>query len=404
MLTFYENLPISNTVALFDLKQLLVSVGGWIVQSSSDGTTFDPNGDVIVSGGGGPGGLANNNAWFRISSGDGAIEWTLQRGPNTTSWRVKLGRAAFDAGTPGPTQTPQTVDPNDSMVVVGAGTDAVPQFGQLMGGGDGATRVKAAVDDANSSFYFAGFPSGGGNPTAAFILERMALHEPRDQFPFVMYSPVNDRFVNGGLSGQTTSISGQSTFSPDGTDRPPLTNGTGGRGITALRYSDGSGTTMVPNNSPVDPITGAHSIWTMAVARLAQGVTGNAMYKGVYQLMRWNGVPGSATGDTYSLDSPRDRIVIGDINLPWNGTVPTNGAASTDRTASMLVDWNVSYSETFVGSNIEIAYLMEGYDSLGQLVTWTALFPDFSATEYDGPNTPITNVAISGRNVAATAF
>jgi hypothetical protein len=46
-----------------------------------------------------------------------------------------------------------------------------------------------------------------------------------------------------------------------------------------------------------------------------------AGYKGVGTVMKWNSVLRSI-GDTQAQNTVRDRIIMGDVSLPWDGSVP----------------------------------------------------------------------------------
>jgi hypothetical protein len=49
------------------------------------------------------------------------------------------------------------------------------------------------------------------------------------------------------------------------------------------------------------------------------GVTG---YKGVCALMKYNSVVRSV-GDTQAQNTVRDRVIMGDMSFPWDGSVPS---------------------------------------------------------------------------------
>jgi len=79
--------PSTFAECAFRLKQIMVTAG-WVVKSSSDGTTFNSTGDQITSANTGAGGMNNNNAWFRIQDPAGGREFTLQKGGAAT-YQVK---------------------------------------------------------------------------------------------------------------------------------------------------------------------------------------------------------------------------------------------------------------------------------------------------------------------------
>ena len=117
--------------AIYDFKQLLVSAG-WVVKSSSDGTTYNAAGDQISHGGAGANGMDNTRAWFRIQDPAGLREFTIQNASTgSTNWRVKYSAVdRFTGGSPGATQTPSATD---EAVLLGGGTDAAPTFATWFG-------------------------------------------------------------------------------------------------------------------------------------------------------------------------------------------------------------------------------------------------------------------------------
>lgn len=115
--------PDTNAHA-FEIKELLKSAG-WIVKSSSDGTTVDSSGDSLTSSDAVAGGLGNALSWFRIQIPGGEFELTFQF-TNTQSsnnhYRVKASETPFTTGGTA-TETPSSTD---EQVIKGGGTDAAP--------------------------------------------------------------------------------------------------------------------------------------------------------------------------------------------------------------------------------------------------------------------------------------
>lgn len=382
MLVFHEDLPADEAIGTFDLKTLL-RLNQWTILESSDGTTYNPAGDQISHGGTGAGGLDNALAWWLMLSPDGRLWISVQRGSggSPNNYRLKVMRAAPTVGASA-TQTPATVSSNDEIVLLGGGTDAAPSFQALIGGAAGSTRVKAAVDDQDGRFFLAGFPDGGGNPNTALVVDRPAQLDTGDVFPWVVYCTGSNHFAASSMSGGLTNIV---TFPPGG----------GGSGVTLSAVTRRGGANLViPNGCAVDPITADNGVADIALGRRGSD-GGNPCWKGVSTLMKWNCVTGSATGDTYSLSTVRDRIVIRDVNLPWTGNVPVNGAASTDRPASQHESLEADVTGLTIGINSSAKYLMQAFDSVtGDLYLWVANAPDFAGAGYPGPNSP-TQVAVS---------
>jgi hypothetical protein len=378
-----ESLPASNAIAVFNLKTEL-KAHGWTVPSSSDGTTYNASGDQITTGASGAGGLDNASAWFRLRSANGLVEFTVQRGtggaPN--NYRIKIGKTAFTAGSPSATQTPTVADPTyDEKVALGGGTDAAPSFGALIGA-VGTTRIKTMVDDATGEFYMAGFPDGGGNPNCAFMLTGFDGYDPDDTWPYMVYVVSTGAWTGSAMSSTTGNCF---SWMPED----------GGLPVTVLpQLATIAGNTLYPGGAAVDPITGNHPIPKVSVGRGA-GDNAGICYKGFANLFRWVGIAGDATGDTYTLSTTRDWIVMRSCALPWDGSSPTNGVATTDRTGSDLVNLPEEYSLVVVGG-AGVVYVMIASDSVTDApYTWVSNGrADYDGDGYPGPNAP-TNVAIA---------
>jgi hypothetical protein len=116
---------------LYRLKEEL-KLAGWVVKSSSDGTTYNASSDIITGFGAGAGGMNNSRAWFRIAPADNHCQRTYQidsNGATRGRWRIKRTPGTFSSGAPA-----ATVTPSDSIETIesGGGTDAAPTFGQIV--------------------------------------------------------------------------------------------------------------------------------------------------------------------------------------------------------------------------------------------------------------------------------
>src|SRR5688572_23586724 len=112
-LTCTKTTPATNALAMFALKEALVDEG-WIVVSSSDGSTYNAAGDQITTGASGAGGLDNSDAWFRLRMPEyqgRERELMVQRGGSGQSWRIAYSHEdTFDSGTPDATTIPEATD------------------------------------------------------------------------------------------------------------------------------------------------------------------------------------------------------------------------------------------------------------------------------------------------------
>lgn len=118
----------NGSEAIFELKAVLKSAG-WVVQRSSDGTTYNSSGDQISHADSGAGGMANSSAWFVIRDPGDSHEWCFQRGTSNTFWRVKV--SPLDRFTGGSPDNNTVSSATDEQLVHGSGTDASPTHSTL---------------------------------------------------------------------------------------------------------------------------------------------------------------------------------------------------------------------------------------------------------------------------------
>lgn len=313
--TFSKTTPTSGAVALYDFKTQLKSAG-WSVKSSGDATTFNSTGDQIASGASGATGLANTNAWFRIQSPDGYGEFTFQRGGTNLLWRIKYSRANhFTGGSPSATRTPSATD---ELILHGGGTDASPTYTTVFAA-DGSYRWNVGTETSSPyTFWACSIPTGGGASLTTIIQDYFLAAEPTDGN---LYLIITCAAVNGLTTG-ATNINGQgrglgSTVRTV-TSLAAVTPTTA-IDVAAMSYNSGA-TTIYPDAGVTNPISGKDEVFPILWARGSS--VANPGYKGIGYMVKWVGLNRSA-GDTLTINSTRDRIIIGSVSLPWDGSVPT---------------------------------------------------------------------------------
>jgi hypothetical protein len=307
----------TGAIAVFNLKETL-KTGGWLVKSSSDGTTYNSTGDQIVSGAAGATGLANSNAWFRIQApGTPHREFTFQRGSNT-SWRIKYSTAAnFTGGSPGATQTPSATD---EQLLLGTGTDAAPSTATWFSADAGyLTHIGVGTGGSDGyGFYIVNLLNGGSNTAGCLVLDPINAGITEDVDQCVLYT------------GITTGCFTTSILASEGSSGADRVVGWIGKGLTgegfvsipANQYFSG-GNTVVPGNLGTNPFNSKDDtipIFFMRRVALVNPVG----YKGIGGLMKWVGTTRSI-GDTLSTSASgsKDRIIINAVSLPWNGSTPS---------------------------------------------------------------------------------
>lgn len=315
---FSKTTPTTGAVAMFNLKELL-KTAGWTVMSSSDGTTYNAGGDQISSGAAGANGMANNNAWFRIRSpaGAGAVEYIFQRGTTNLVWRGKRSRTAgFTGGSPSATQTPSATDEGTFL---GGGTDAAPTFAGFHTT-DNTYRWNVGADNASPYGWWAGaFTTGGGAIHAVLAHDPLTGTEPTDadQFMGIMACTGQSGYSNAHLTSEVQTATTRFCFS-QAISAAPAAGFLLWSGCTL--HNNIQNALVAPTGLPTNPITTKDEVFPIVWARRSALATPG--YKGVSTIMKWTGTT-RTTGDTLSVSSTRDRIIYGDVSLPWDGTVPT---------------------------------------------------------------------------------
>lgn len=313
---FSKTTPLTGPIAMYEFKTLL-KAQGWTVPRSSDGTTYNAAADIIVSGAAGAGGLANANAWFILRDPAGVAEISVQRMTNTV-WRIKWSRSArFTGGSPGATQTPSAAD---EYIVFGAGTDAAPSGGSILST-DGLYRWYGAADSAAPyGWWFGAWLSAAGTPATAFVYDPVVPANNTDSNQYIFYL---SGAAGGGQVFTATTSNGLQSESPSPTINMTagyVPNAGSGAATIFQAATLNTATIVVPALLGGNPISGLDEVFPMYWMR--RGALATPGLKGYSTLMKWHGTTRS-TGDTLSITTSRDRIVIKDVNLPWDGTTPT---------------------------------------------------------------------------------
>jgi hypothetical protein len=311
---FTKTTPATGAQAMYEFKERL-KTQGWTVPESSDGTTYNGAGDQITAGGTGAGGMANDYAWFRIQhpSGAGFDEFSIQRGTTNLIWRIKHSRVSgFVTGSPDAVTVSAA---SDEAILYGGGTDAAPTFTTVFAT-DNTYRWNVGADSSSPYGWWAGaFPTGGGDPTTAIVFEALAGYEPTDAYLHAIYIANLNPFLASGLSTETFSATNKFWSLKAAASPTVYTN------FTAMVFwAVSPAAQAVPDGLPTNPITVYDEVFPIPLAR--RSALGDPGWKGLTTLMKWTGTS-RTTGDTLSVLATRDRIVYGNVSLPWDGTVPT---------------------------------------------------------------------------------
>jgi len=315
-------LPTTGSDAIFQFKTFLVSVMGWTVIQSSDGTTVY-SGDGLYHYHPGPNGLANDRAWFTIQVAGSTRQFSFQHVDNVIdiftnkTWRIKYSYFGFD--------TPNYLRPfvatphsssGDDQVIYGGGTDTFPTFGTLFKQ-DGTYTQQIMGDPATNAVCFFCHTNEMVIPPTAFVFDAMAAgsYDPSDIEPYITYVSGNtlNTFSVADLNDNTA------PYCPGGW----LYKGLPGEGfakIPGLTFANYDSGYSVPYNIGSNSYTFQDQFFPIVYARptLTPPVP-PAGYKGVSSLMQWCGTQRVKLG-VIGLAAPGDHVIVNNVVLPWNNT------------------------------------------------------------------------------------
>jgi len=309
--------PATGSAAIFRLKTAL-KTAGWTVTKSSDGTTYNATGDQITLATSGAGGMANNSAWFIVSSPSVTYprQIAIQRGTTNLDWKVKYSaNSGFGTGTS--TQMPAAAD---EVILFGGGTNASPTFAQLLGT-DNTYRIniRAGGLAENYGFIFITNISGSAVINTNFILDPMLP----GTFAAADIDPCCINIEYNSIAALNTNLV-LSTASPQGW----LKKGLAGAGFVRIQYCYiyANTTTVYPGGAGQNPFTTFDETVPILCARQS-ALAAPFGFKGVSSTLSYNGVF-RASGDTLNVSTSKDRLIISGnatstlvyVSIPWNGT------------------------------------------------------------------------------------
>lgn len=309
-----QTTPATAADALFSLKALLVSAG-WTVGSSGTGSAgagsgiYNGSGDAITT----AALMANNSAWYRIVSPLGASgpQYVIQQG-TVNNGNINILATSYGIAGAGTASTPNALTSGLQIRSTGVSTFQT----------NGTYRFWAAADNAAPyGFWFAGIPIGGGSISGLNVLAPLSSTNVGDVTPYVFISNAsNNNVLWSSITSATNNVTSNGVYAY----LPGTTTFTATIGFlpTNQSFVGGSQTlaaTAGGGGYGVDPLTGKDALFPIMFAR-ALSIT-LPSWKGVTTFARWKGTI-RTNGDTATLNSPRDLIHMGDLVLPWDGSVP----------------------------------------------------------------------------------
>jgi hypothetical protein len=183
--------PLTGSIASYLILSNFLTAG-WVVKSSSDGTTYNSSGNQITSGASGANGLGNNFAWFRIQDPGGGREFIMQRNGSGLSyqWAIKYSLSAhFTGGSPSATQVPTATD---EVAIFGNITGATQTYATLWSSTDATYNLHMAMGDSSVhyAFWVAGlsFASSNSSTVGAWFMDYVTSADAGDLDPTVHYA------------------------------------------------------------------------------------------------------------------------------------------------------------------------------------------------------------------------
>jgi hypothetical protein len=317
---------------LFYFKQTLKQAG-WTVIKSGDGLSlYSSSTDIITHSGSGAGGINNTNGWFVLKHPTSSRQIQMWRG--SASYSSVCGNIyySYSAGFTGgsPTATTRSTATDEKLLMA---TDVYSTVAPIALNTN--MRLHIVADNSGSyGFYAFWHALGGGAPTAVWMMDPLlpGTYSASDVDPYIYYFTSNSIYyepgfapsaISGGSPGFYSSGIGSESSSPataKGWYRKGYAN-EGFANIPAMAYTSGGGI-AIPGSTVINPFNGYDATFPIFYGRRT-GLTTQVNIKGMSSIAQWSGVTRN-TGDTLSIGGPnaRDKIVCGNLALPWNGSVP----------------------------------------------------------------------------------
>ena len=319
--SYYVNNTITNHGDVFyQIKELLKTVG-WVVQSSSDGLTYNASGDIITSGGAGAGGMNNTNAWYVLAHPtlDGYQRYLcLQIGSSKNNIRYKISWTPFNGGSPGILRVPSATD---ERVLYGSGTDASPYMAVILDTTTANIRINLiAGDSADDYAFFMLFNKvGTGALGGAIIMEKLICHA-LDVDPYIYYIQGTSTYPYTYLNAYVShDFASPGSYCPVGWIKKSYTDAVFVKCVTSW-YSTAisSSNYQAVGQLGSDPYDGTDVILPLIFYSPNNSQTSIPSYKGQSVNMKLSGSNRTAL----ETSNTRTRIYSGPFSFPWNGSVP----------------------------------------------------------------------------------
>ena len=323
------------TGVIWDFLTTLIA-GGWTMALSSDGVTAGTGIHLTrySNTGFSTGNYGNANAWVVLQQPSGGVapyagarQIMFQRNPTqdgTQGYDGNYMQAYYSKGglfaiVGAATDRPKATDEQCIFGTPNSGTPGAGWTGNYwLPNADAAgyrySICVGSVSDADMpvGFWFSMWGSGGGLSQGSFLFDPQTNVDAADTDPFVISQLPAGNYLDSVLGNAC-----KTWFNPAAANSLPSTFSK----VFPLTYA-ANNSQAIPSNVGSSPLTGKEDLLPILFAN-KNTAGGTAGYKGTSMMLRWVSSQRS-TGDTISTTgtASRDRIVIDQAILPWDGSNP----------------------------------------------------------------------------------
>lgn len=309
-----NNTPVTGTHLVFSLMSFLTTPTiGWTVKASGDGlSAFSNTSNILTSASSGANGLGNSNAWFRIQAPNGVREFVFQRGTVSTNWKIKY--SAVSKFTNGGSSTVMPTATDEQFIQGSSGA-----FGVWLGT-DNTYHWNMGADSSDGYGFWSVAHTNGtvASPTlsGAIVMDPLKIGSflSIDIDPVVLFCPLPS----------TISFNADTSNLLANVFRGWHYRGTPSESFVSLSSFSlsVSNTRRMPNSIGINQYNMKDILFSLLIGRVSTGAITTTpppyFMKGETTLMKFNGI-GHRNFDLLSVSGTKDRVVYGDVSLPWNG-------------------------------------------------------------------------------------
>lgn len=300
---------LNPTQAVYAFLQTALAAGCTVTSSGDGLALFSTVGNILTKAGSGAGGLGNTRAYFVLNLG--GEQWCWQRNSDV-SWNLCVSRTAtMSGGVPSATVRPTAPD---EIFIAGGGTAATPVYQNLFDSSE-CYSFWGVDDTAPRRFYLGRYLVSGVSFRNLVFRDVVVVSESSDADPYArgqIYVTITSSSWAPTGGGPTTNTYFQ-VYVPSVTPTTAISCPLGTEAYI------GTGTSALPGNATNSPIDGADIL--MAPYYFRANSTGTPINKGWSTLFLVPG-PNRSNTTTYQVVTPRDRIVMGGLSLPYGGNIP----------------------------------------------------------------------------------